>query len=194
MPDVFSSHSSVATAVAEDYGDSHATVRRWVPNGNGTSVYVATFDPAGNPTDAPFHLNYTTNHPAGTLAKNTIIGHGCGSTLLSPITRPVTGTNWTYQVTDAPAGVGVGFILLGLSNPDTDLTPIGMTGCARYTDQLAKSLVLGSFPGQTHSTAIPSVAAFLGINIYAQVALFAPGVNPLGITASNGIKGTIGDV
>ncbi|MCA8978294.1 MAG: hypothetical protein KDC98_26435, partial [Planctomycetes bacterium] len=194
LPDVAPNSSSVATAVTRMQNGDYATITGWFTSGTGTGVNVRTFNAAGNLTDAEFFLNYTTNRPAGTLATNTIIGHGCGSTLLTPLSRPITGGNWTYQVSQAPAGASLGFILLGLSNPNTDLTPIGMTGCVRYTNELAIALMPGSYPGATRSTSIPSVTAFLGMNLFAQAALLAPGVNPLGVTASNGIKGTIGDV
>ncbi|MCA8977687.1 MAG: DVUA0089 family protein, partial [Planctomycetes bacterium] len=144
MPDVASRDSSVPTAVTRAQNGDYATITGWSSSGSGTAVNVRTYNAASNPTDAEFFLNYTTNRPAGTLATNTIIGHGCGSTLLSPLTRPIAGTGWTYQVSQAPAGASLGFILLGLSNPNLDLTSIGMTGCVRYTDQLAIALMPGT--------------------------------------------------
>ncbi|MCA8975733.1 MAG: hypothetical protein KDC98_13510 [Planctomycetes bacterium] len=193
LPDGATDYSA-ATCVARGTSSDYAAISYTSPNGPGTVVYVYTFDAAGAPVDSEFLLNYTTNHPAGTLATNTVIGHGCSDTLLAPLSRPITGTNWTYQVTDAPAGASLGFILLGLGNPNLDLTPLGMTGCARYTDQLAIALMPGTYPGATGSTAISPAASFLGLNLFAQVALLVPGANALGVTASNGLRGRIGDV
>lgn len=192
LPDVAFSDSTVATAVARVQNGNYATVQQWT--GTAVHVFVETYNAAGVPTDAEFFLDYTTSHPAGALATNAVIGAGCGDSLLVPTSRPILGTNWTMQVSSTPAGTSLGFVLIGLGDPNLDLTPLGMTGCVRHTDQLGSVLLLGPFPGATYGMAIPASPTFLGLPIHTQAALLAPGVNPIGVAASNGLRGTVGDV
>ena len=131
---------------------------------------------------------------AGTPAANTTFGTACGGLSLAGITRPITGTNWDLGLTGVPATATIGVMLLGFGNPNQSLAAFGAPGCTQYSD--AAAFVLLPLPVSTpaFSFAIPANPGLINVNIFTQGGALVPGANPLGIAASNGLNGAIGDV
>jgi hypothetical protein len=107
---------------------------------------------------------------------------------------PSLGGNYDMTTSLAPAGALIGVTLVGFVQTAVDLTPLGAPGCTRLVDPLAVGthVLLGGATSWTDSMPIPFNAAFVGFQIRSQGAAYAPGLNPLGIAASNGRVGTMG--
>lgn len=154
------------------YGDSHLI--GWSPGG-------ASLDPGSRDLSVAvpqgFTVPGTDQLPLG----------------LSMATRPLVGSTVQFVTEQIPAGSPFGAVLLGLSNPNLDLTALGMPGCFRYTDGLATLLFLA--PGTSHTVSFP-VPNAVGLPIYAQSVVLAPQANltPLGAISSNGLSLLIGDL
>ena len=106
--------------------------------------------------------------------------------------RPIINTSINMDVGNIPAGSPFGAILVGFSNPGTDLTNIGMAGCTRYSDGLVSLLFVG--PGSTASVPF-AVPGLVGLVLETQAVVYAPAANLtlLGAIASNGRTLTCGD-
>lgn len=78
-----------------------------------------------------------------------------------------------------------------------DLTPAGMTGCTLYQSNdifgLPTTSVGGSLSQRNFSMAVPANGLLVGQHFFFQALCLAPGVNPRGIIASNGIDFRIGN-
>jgi len=141
----------------------------------------------------------------GTPATLAEYGAGCGAPTPrlegSPYRRPVLGERAFAVLRDAPtpaAALAIGWsdqTFAGQPLP-LSLAPLGMTGC----DQLQSADALLSFSGAapngdpSFEPLLPTTPALVGIALHLQAFVFAPGANPLAITASNGLTWTLGDV
>lgn len=175
-------------------GNNWATIEYFNTDQNGTTVSVAVRDFGGAFVDGRFNLFTNNNAPAGTPATNTTIGTGCGGVVLSPINRPVLDSSWNLFFSGLPALAPVAVVSLGFNNPRIPLDFLGAPGCWGYQDQatLATVWLPGSMPD--YSLMIPATATLVGLEVYAQGAVFSTGINPLNLATSNGLKATIGDV
>lgn len=108
---------------------------------------------------------------------------------------PVHGTTIQLISSAIPSGAPFGAIMIGLVNPNLDLTGIGMAGCTQYTDGLASLLYL-PLGSSTVSTpfAVPANPAYTGVTILTQSLAYAPasGLTLLGAIASNGVSLVLG--
>ncbi|MCK5940857.1 MAG: hypothetical protein KAI24_02710 [Planctomycetes bacterium] len=125
-------------------------------------------------------------------AINETFGAGCGGLGVNALTRPVLGTSWDFELTGVPSATALALMTLDTVNPNLALGPVA-PGCSSYTNLLLTSLVPVPVPTPAYGLFLPANPAFLGQEVYAQGAALVPGINPLQIIASNGIKGTIGD-
>jgi hypothetical protein len=79
-----------------------------------------------------------------------------------------------------------------------DLSRFGATGCALYTDWAwAKGAAVSAPPGGWTGYAgceleLPADPSLLGASLFGQWLFLDPTANPLGFTASNGVKATLG--
>ncbi|MCA8948387.1 MAG: hypothetical protein KDE27_02725 [Planctomycetes bacterium] len=171
-PTAWSQHSIVLTA---PFAATHLTVR--CPQGQ--DVWIA-FD--------SFVLT-----AGSTPATNTTLGATCGGPLLTASTRPVLGTSWDLDLAGLPAGSGFGFMLLGLADPATPLpSPPFPAGCLQRSDGVVSLLLTVPVPTPTLSVSIPLASGFLGLPLHAQGGGIA--LSPFTMSASNGLRGSIGDV
>ena len=103
------------------------------------------------------------------------------------------GTNHSVRVDQIRPGTILGALCLGLTPAVVDLGVIGMPGCTRWSAWDVTHLLLpNGNPSTSWQMGIPNNAAFLGLVLYEQAAMFSAGMNPLGIVTSNGIAATIG--
>ncbi len=113
----------------------------------------------------------------------------------APMTHTATtmslGSTFTMSATVPTPITGLGFFLIGTSNPGLPLDAIGMPGCSQYAslDQLNFTLFLGN--PMTTSFPIPYDASFAGVTLFTQAAAFSP-LNAFGIVTSNGLQHTVG--
>ncbi|MCU0863144.1 MAG: hypothetical protein MUC36_05085 [Planctomycetes bacterium] len=108
--------------------------------------------------------------------------------------RPVLGTTFAMDVDQITAGSLIGIMAFGATTftPGLDISSIGMPGCQLYAslDALLSFPLTGS--PTTYSFPVPSSPTLTGLVFYAQAATLTPGVNQLGLTASNGLELTLG--
>jgi hypothetical protein len=125
-----------------------------------------------------------TGLPGGSL----ILGSGRPAMSLSPGMRPVLGMTASCTLNDIPGNATAGAFLIGgvAFNPGLPLDVLGMTGCELYTD--ARLISIGFTPaGSTETLTLPVGGNNAGVHLFLQGAVIAPGVNPFGVTLSNGL-------
>jgi len=107
--------------------------------------------------------------------------------------RPVIGTTIHLNSTNLPAGSWLGAVICGFTEHTTGLPlyGIGMPGCFQYLSLDASLSFTPAGGTGTHAFPIPNQAPLSGVIMLAQSAAFAPGANPLGVIASNGVRLTI---
>ncbi|MEZ6038515.1 MAG: hypothetical protein R3F29_13625 [Planctomycetota bacterium] len=192
LPDSFPPGSTVPIVTAHGLGVATASVYSYVAAPyQGTVIQVTTHNFTGLLVDAPFTLFYFTPEPALHAAKNTVFGNDCNGPALSAITRPVLCRDWHLQLDVPPAAV-IGFLSLGFSNPAIPLDPLA-PGCTVHTDLAAIYAYLMPLPKPVYSLSVPQSANLIGAEVYAQGGALVPGINPLELAMSNGLRGTIGE-
>jgi hypothetical protein len=108
--------------------------------------------------------------------------------------RPVVGTAVTYTTSNVPAGTILTGQLLSFGQvfPGVDLGFLGAPGCLQLINTAgSSSFLLFGGPTVTFVLSIPNNPTFAGIVLYCQSASLTPGVNPLGLVTSNGIRSLI---
>ncbi|MBL8754449.1 MAG: hypothetical protein JNK15_14190 [Planctomycetes bacterium] len=133
------------------------------------------------------------------LGEMLTFGVGCGGLALSP--SGAVGLGQTVTLTTTPGvatpSVGVCFLsldtLLGHGPGGIDLVFLGMPGCGLLADFangfMATIANHPSVPaGLSFSFAVPSSLVFSGWTVWAQSAWMQPGLNPLGMSVSNGVR------
>lgn len=184
-----------ATVTVSAYGPGAATAtcQQFIRLVNTTRIVVQTWDTTGAPADAMFTLRYLSARPAvGTPALVSHYGTGCNGPVLISETRPVQGTGWALRVDGVPPGAMLGFVQLGFSNPGLALGP-SAPGCTQLTSGDANVL----YPGATsfgYGVQLPTGLSFLGLELRAQGGALVPGVNALGLVATDAVLGVLGDV
>ncbi len=107
---------------------------------------------------------------------------------------PVLGTTVQLQTSNIPPGTLLGAHLISLqqANPPIDLTPQGAPGCFGYVSGGATLLYFPTGSNHAAPYSISSSTAFLGLPLFLQSLTLSPGVNQLGVAASNGVALTLG--
>lgn len=129
--------------------------------------------------------------PSGTVAVNTSYGVGCGGLTITGLTRPVTATDWNLELSNMPAGTVVAALLFGIANPNLALGALA-PGCTQYSSVSGVILLPTSMP--TYNFVIPNNSIFIGFDVFSQGVALVPGANPLGVSMSEGLLGTVGDI
>jgi hypothetical protein len=160
------------------------------PNGNWVIVYqqgcaeeaVTGFSSGGSPAD-PGSIDLTARIP-GQFGP-----FGAAISLTS--NRPVLGTSVTYQVDNRPSNTVLAAIIFGLAQTSTPLDVIGMTGCTLLSSGDLATAPVNLSTGQ-FVFGIPNQASLAGAVLYHQAIVVAPGFNPFGVVASNGLSLRLG--
>ncbi len=131
----------------------------------------------------------------GTLASVIAYGAGCGPSsgpdvTLSTTGVPVTGAVVQFQTDDIPVGTLSSVLRVGVSSLAIDLNFIGMPRCTLLVGTKLFSLPVD--PTGKSALEIPRFAGLVGLSLFGQSVTVSPGVNPLGVAASNGLKLDIG--
>ncbi len=137
----------------------------------------------------------------GPLASFTPYGGGCLGSRGVPLltaqgsSTPRSGTTFTAQVTNLP-WTGPAFLFVGLSDTLYGTTPlpfdlglIGAPTCSLMASCEQLDVLVNVLGSATWSFVVPP---FPGASFYVQVFPLDPGVNTLGLIASNGARGVIG--
>lgn len=169
-----------------------ACVRDWVDTpAGGTSIRVECKDTNYNLTDRQFVLHFTSAHPAGTPARNDVIGGSCNGSTLRGISRPHLGATWELALDNLPPTATLGFTILGVGNPNLPLDGLGMPGCVLNADLT----LLGIFVGNPAvALGVPNSPSLVSAELHAQAGAFEPTLNAFGAGFGNAIRGVIGDV
>lgn len=107
-------------------------------------------------------------------------------------TDPVLGRTYTITTSNLPAGTVFGMHAIGFTPTSVDLTSIGAPGCLRSVDPITTLLVATTGAPFATSVQLPTGAWLAGVHLVSQGVAYAPGVNSLGFTSSNGILARIG--
>jgi hypothetical protein len=116
-------------------------------------------------------------------------GMGCYGLLLSASARPLLGTSINLVTSAIPSGTLLGATVFSSvrHDPGIDLGSMGMPGCRQYVDLDVSRIFLVSSPNATVPQSIPNDPSFIGVQVHCQSATFSPGLDPLGVIASNGL-------
>lgn len=108
--------------------------------------------------------------------------------------RPRTGTNWSLDVSNIPAGGVLGIDIIGFADPGLDdLAFLGLPGCGLRASLDSLSAYLPT--GATHNfvLAIPNDPTLTGLAIYSTSAMYVlPAPNAFGAITANGVAGVVG--
>jgi hypothetical protein len=109
---------------------------------------------------------------------------------LASSARPVLGTTINLLTSQIPVGTPAGALIFSFAqhNPGLDLASLGMPGCLQYVGLDVTVVFVGSGTTNSRPVAIPSSPIHAGSHVYCQSATFSPGVNALGVLASNGLN------
>ncbi|MBK8097584.1 MAG: hypothetical protein IPK26_10775 [Planctomycetes bacterium] len=109
--------------------------------------------------------------------------------------RPILNTSVALVTTRIPAGspFAATMISTGQLAPGLDLGFLGAPGCLQQVTPGPDILFLGPASSTVLNLPIPNVAGFLGMLVYCQAASVSPGVNPLGVLTSNGVRLLLGN-
>ncbi|MBL8752755.1 MAG: hypothetical protein JNK15_05595 [Planctomycetes bacterium] len=176
------------------YGTSPgaARVRDWLPTPTGgTTIRVECTDVGYVPSDRQFVLQFTSARPAGTPARNDVIGGGCNGSTLRGISRPRLSGTWELALENLPPSAVLPFTIVGAGNPSLPLDGLGMPGCVLYAD-LTLLTIFGGNPA--FGLSVPNSAALVGVALHAQGGAFEPTLNAFGAGLGSAIRGVIGDV
>lgn len=125
-------------------------------------------------------------------AMNVIVTEGAsaGPVTLSSTGRPAIGTPITVDVGNLPQNSVAGFMIVGFTQvfPGMSLANLGMPGCLQFIS-LDDTLSMPVTPGSNMTSFtfnVPNNASLVGFDAFVQAAIFVPGINQLGLVASNG--------
>ena len=118
-----------------------------------------------------------------------VTGAAAQPVTLGASARPVLGTSInldTGGITGGPI-FGINSLSFVGINPGIDLTAFGAPGCSQYINPAVNRMFLPA--GQTASLplSIPNMPALAGVSIYNQSMVYAPSINALGLSFSNGL-------
>jgi hypothetical protein len=127
------------------------------------------------------------------------IGSGCGGVDQYAFGVAAIGRTVSYQIGHATPGA-LAQLNLGFSNTDWagfalpfDLNPYGAPSCIVYNDALVGlGAVVGSNTYVQIDIPVPYDPSLVGITVYTQWQVLAPGANNLGVLVTNGMETLIG--
>lgn len=134
-----------------------------------------------------------------------VFGQGCphagGTPVLQPASgsAPALGSLLTLSLGQLDASGAPAFVAVGFDNTNTPLGPtplslsqFGAPGCSLLLDTLATMFVANIGGNGQFLMGIPNFPGLVGVSLYHQAMVFAPGFNALGAVMSNGGEGVIG--
>jgi PKD repeat protein len=163
--------------------------------GIATATTPFSLTPATRQFLGAFYYTKANVWPIGAI---TPYAQGCFGALgvpsLRPVgtTRPKLGTTFDVELGGMPLGVGI--VILGLSNLvgplgplPSDLGLIGMPGCPLHTSPDFTATILAAGPAGTLSLNFPAVPANAGFRFYMQGLTLDPSANAFGATMSDAV-------
>lgn len=146
------------------------------------------------------NLNLTWTYRTTTPATASTFGTGCAGSVgvpqlaNAPYSLPWIGDTVRTVVSQlAPITPGALFVTSFVSSfLPMSLAPLGAPGCDLLLPPDFLSLALANGSSASLSLAIPANTSLLGVSVYQQAFPFEPEVNPLGVTASNGLRLVLG--
>ncbi|MCA8944377.1 MAG: LamG domain-containing protein [Planctomycetes bacterium] len=116
---------------------------------------------------------------------------------LESLNVPVLGSTWEMRLDGLPGSSFAVAVIMGVSNPDLDLTGtgIGLDGCYLLTTGNLGSLPAGISGSQSTVVTVNfelGQTGLVGFTMFMQGAVLAPGTTPLGAALSNGVRATVG--
>ena len=158
-------------------------------------VLFGGIDGNGNPGNQTWTWSSVSNMPSTFTAYGQGCGGAAGAPLLSAMPGSVPGIGQLFQMALTnlpPSSLNVLFGIAGLDNQSWNGAPLplslnsfGMPGCSLWV-RPDVSVLLGSAGASTSwSILIPCFPALVGMDVYVQTAVVAPGANAAGFLLSN---------
>ncbi len=149
--------------------------------------YLVGYSPAGANAD-PGSTDFATALPLVTGAADVF------PLALSVSATPVLGTSIIYTTSNIPASALISADLISLGQINPGISVAGAPGCLQLVDlSLAATTLLIGSPSATLSFSVPNDAGLVGLPLNVQSASFVPGINPLNVITSNGIRSVVGN-
>jgi len=167
-------------------GSAHFVWQTMSTLGNGRLVGFSEGGTSADPGNTDISVVLPSTFAAATFANVPLV--------LSTSARPLVTTSISMITSNITPTAPFGAVAFGFTNPNLDLTPLGMAGCRQYTDNLATFLFL-PFGSSTASTTF-NVPNMIGLHVLAQSFVYDPaaGLTALGAVASQGIDLGIGNL
>ncbi|HLQ36901.1 MAG TPA: hypothetical protein VK348_03805, partial [Planctomycetota bacterium] len=108
--------------------------------------------------------------------------------------RPAIGTAPNLVLGSFPVGSTIAAAVLSFvrHDPGIDLAGLGMPGCSQYVGLDAVTMLPVGGASASLPLPIPNLQALVGLHVFAQGAVLAPGQNALGVVSSRGLQLVIG--
>ena len=129
-------------------------------------------------------------------------GTGCmiGGTTQTATSVPQLGGSIDGAVAGAAGPMPLGIVAIGFSDLVSSagalpfsLDSLGMTGCQLLqSSEVVLNAIGASASTLTFQVPLPSSPTLAGVNLFTQVFSYAPGLNPLGVNASGGLRWQLG--
>ncbi|MCA8975722.1 MAG: hypothetical protein KDC98_13450 [Planctomycetes bacterium] len=171
----------------------------------------------GSPDRVEFHYQTFVNNASTNSTRGAIVGFSPGLGALDPGDRDLTagpfgtapdspplsldtsapprlGTTIGLVTSAIPAGTILAANIMSFRryDPGIDLASLGMDGCYQYVRLDFVSAIALPGPTWTRSFGVPGTLALQGLRVHSQSATISPGLNPLGVVASNGLQLVLG--
>jgi len=118
---------------------------------------------------------------------------------LSAAPAPVLGNTVVYTTSNIPVSTVASAQVISLGQVNPGSTIPGAPGCLQYVDLSLSATILLTVgspapSSATFSLSVPNDAGLIGLPLFNQSAALVPGVNPLEVITSNGVKSTVSNL
>lgn len=153
---------------------------------------LAGYSPGGASLD-PGSTNLATGLP------QVLPGVDVPALALSAAPAPVLGNTVVYTTSNIPSTTVASAQLISLGQVNPGLPVANAPGCFQYVDLSLSATVLLTIGAPAPSSAtfsllIPNDVGLIGLPLFNQSAALVPGINPLQVITSNGVKSTVSNL
>jgi hypothetical protein len=150
--------------------------------------------------DANYNVvNATFEYGASYVAFGTGCAGSNGTPGINGVGSPAIGGSMNLAINNLATAASATFLYLGFSNTTSSigalpvsLTPYGLTGCTAYVSPDLLLLLPATGGSATLGLNVPNNSSLSGLVLYNQAVSLDQGINPAGMTVSNGLAATIG--
>jgi hypothetical protein len=144
-------------------------------------------------------VNATFEYGASYVAFGTGCAGSNGTPSINGVGSPTIGGTLALAINNLATTASATFLYFGFSNTTSSLgalpaslTPFGLTGCTAYISPDLFVLLPASGGSSSPSFSVPNNSSLSGLVLYSQALSLDQGINPAGMTITNGLAATIG--